>query len=261
MRALPVLGLLLAVTTAACGGAEPVARQASPSPSPTTVTTSSSPSPTQTRTRTAAPTPTPTPSPRLSASATVTASSSTYRWSSRRVTPADLPHSWRPGCPVAPAQLRLLTLPYRDFAGARRTGEIVVHARVADDVVAVFRDLYAAGFPIRSLRRVDEFGGDDDRSMAADNTSAFNCRDAVGGSGWSQHAYGLAIDVNPVENPYVYGGRVLPPAGEPYADRTPRRRGMAYPGGALNRAFAARGWSWGGQWRNPDYQHFSTNGQ
>jgi hypothetical protein len=161
---------------------------------------------------------------------------------------------------VAPAQLRLLTLPYRDFGGIRRTGRIVVNARVAGEVVAVFRSLYADRFPIRSLRLVDDFGGSDDSSMAADNTSGFNCRDAVGGSGWSQHAYGLAIDVNPRENPYLYGGKVLPPEGAPYADRSVRRRGMAYPGSALNRAFAAQGWSWGGYWNHPDYQHFSTNG-
>jgi hypothetical protein len=155
----------------------------------------------------------------------------------------------------------MLTLWYRDFSGARRTGRMVVNARVVDDVVAVFRDLYATGFPIRSMQPVDAYGGDDDRSMAADNTSAFNCRNAVGGSGWSQHAYGLAVDVNPVENPYLYGGQVLPPNGAAYADRSRHRRGMAYPGSAVNRAFARQGWSWGGRWRNPDYQHFSTNGE
>jgi len=181
-----------------------------------------------------------------------------YRYTVHRVTAADLPHSWRPGCPVGPSKLRLLRLPYRDWSGARRTGEIVVNVRVVDDVVDVFRALYRAGFPIRSLRVVDEFEGSDDESMAADNTSGFNCRDAVGGSGWSRHAYGLAIDVNPRENPYVYGGEVLPPEGEPYVDRSPPRKGMAHPGSVLNRAFAAEGWSWGGRWRNPDYQHFST---
>jgi hypothetical protein len=155
----------------------------------------------------------------------------------------------------------MVTLTYRDFGGARRTGRIVVNARVVDDVVAVFRSLYLAGFPIRSLQPVDVYGGDDDRSMAADNTSSFNCRNAVGGSGWSQHAYGLAVDVNPRENPYLYGGQVLPPNGAAYADRSRHRRGMAYPGSAVNRAFARVGWSWGGRWRNPDYQHFSTNGE
>jgi hypothetical protein len=185
----------------------------------------------------------------------------TWTSSVRRVTTADLPHSWHPGCPVAPSQLRLLTLPYRDFSGVRRTGRIVVNARVVGDVVAVFRSLYDERFPLRSLRLVDDFGGSDDRSMAADNTSGFNCRDAVGGSGWSQHAYGLAIDVNPRENPYLYGGQVLPPEGAAFADRSVHRRGMAYAGSAVNRAFSRSGWGWGGRWKNPDYQHFSTNGK
>jgi hypothetical protein len=246
-----VLCVLLA---AACSNS---GRTALPSSSPTPTPTLS-PVPSVTATPTPSPTPSPSRSarPRPSPSAT-----SSYRWSSRRVTAADLPHSWHAGCPVAPSQLRLLTLPYRDFSGTRRTGEVVVNARVVDDVVAVFRDLYAAGFPIRSLRPVDAYGGDDDRSMAADNTSAFNCRDAVGGSGWSQHAYGLAVDVNPVENPYVFGGKVLPPAGSAYLDRSDHRRGMTYATSAVNRAFARRGWSWGGRWNNPDYQHFSTNGR
>jgi hypothetical protein len=185
----------------------------------------------------------------------------TYTYSVRRVTVADLPHSWRQGCPVSPDRLRLLSLPYRDFSGVRRTGEIVVNARVVDDVAAVFRTLYAERFPIRSMRVIDAFGGSDDRSMAADNTSGFNCRQAVGASGWSQHAYGLAVDVNPRENPYVLNGTVLPPQGRAYVDRSVRRRGMAYRGSALNGAFARRGWSWGGGWKNPDYQHFSTNGK
>ncbi len=154
------------------------------------------------------------------------------------------------------SRLRLLTLDFRDFSGTRRTGQLVVNAQAVDEVVAVFRSLYRERFPIRSLRLVDEYGGDDDRSMAADNTSGFNCRGVVGSSGWSQHAYGLAIDVNPRENPYVYGGQVLPPEGAAFTDRSDHRRGMAYRGSALNRAFAAAGWTWGGAWRNPDYQHF-----
>ena len=248
----------LLVLAAGCASGKPAA-VGTPTPTATATQTASPtasprPSATPTPTRTVRPTRSATPSPTPSATPA-------YRWSSRRVTAADLPHSWHAGCPVAPSQLRMLTLPYRDFGGARRTGELVVNARVVGDVVAVFRELYAAGFPIRSLRPVDVYGGDDNRSMAADNTSAFNCRDAVGGSGWSQHAYGLAVDVNPVENPYVYGGHVLPPAGSAYLDRGHHRRGMAYPGSAVNRAFARQGWSWGGRWSSPDYQHFSTNGR
>lgn len=177
------------------------------------------------------------------------------------MTAADLPYSWRAGCPVGPSQLRLLRLPYVGWDGRTRTGELVVRSSAVDDVVAVFRRLHAARFPIRSLRVVDEFKADDDASMAADNTSGFNCRKAVGGSGWSQHSYGLAIDVNPRENPYVYDGHVLPPEGAAYVDRSPYRKGMAVSGGVLVRAFDAVGWGWGGRWRSSkDYQHFSASG-
>jgi len=180
-----------------------------------------------------------------------------------RVTADDLPHSWRPGCPVRPADLRLLRLAYWDFAGEPAVGEIVVHRDVAADITEVFRRLFAAKFPIRRLALVDEYDGSDDRSMAADNTSAFNCRKAVasGTPSWSQHAYGRAIDVNPVENPYLFDGRVLPPQGAAYVDRSPARPGMAVRGGVLVKAFAAAGWTWAGaRGADPDYQHFSTTG-
>jgi hypothetical protein len=179
------------------------------------------------------------------------------------VTAADLPHSWRPGCPVGPAQLRLLRLAYWDFAGRRRIGELVVHREAAADVVAVFRRLYRARFPIRRMVRVDAYRGSDPASMAADNTSAFNCRfvQAAGPKRWSEHAYGRAVDVNPVENPYVEGARVSPPSGRAFANRSRSSPGMAVAGGVLVRAFATRGWSWGGRWTGtPDYQHFSISG-
>lgn len=178
------------------------------------------------------------------------------------MTAADLPYSWHAGCPVGPSQLSLLRLPYVGFDGVRHTGELVVRSSAVTDLVKVFRSLYSQRFPIRSMRLVDEFGGSDDDSMAVDNTSAFNCRQAVGGSGWSQHAFGLAVDINPRENPYVYGGKVLPPEGRPYVDRTPYRQGMAVSGGVLVRAFSSIGWGWGGRWTSSkDYQHFSANGQ
>ena len=178
-----------------------------------------------------------------------------------RVSAANLPHSWRPGCPVGPAQLRLLRLGYWGFDGRPRVGLLVVRDRVARDVVTVFRRLYAARFPIRRLRKVDAYRGSDDASMAADNTSGFNCRFVSGTRRWSQHAYGEAIDVNPLENPYVQGARVSPPAGRRYLDRSNVRPGMAASGGVLVRAFAAVGWRWGGRWSgSADYQHFSTSG-
>ena len=134
----------------------------------------------------------------------------------------------------------------------------MVAARVAPDVVSVFRELWAARFPIRRLRPVSAYGGDDDRSMAADNTSGFNCRFVGGTTRWSLHAYGEAIDVNPVENPYVQGALVSPPAGRAFVSRSRYRQGMALPGGVLVRAFSAVGWRWGASFG--DYQHFSTTG-
>jgi D-alanyl-D-alanine carboxypeptidase len=175
---------------------------------------------------------------------------------------ADLPYSWHAGCPVGPSQLRLLRLSYWSHDGKARVGSLVVRDRVARDVVAVFRRLFAARFPIRRLRKVDAYRGSDDASMVADNTSGFNCRLVAGTSHWSQHAYGEAIDVNPVENPYVQGSRVSPPAGRRYLNRLRMRPGMAVEGGVLVRAFAAVGWKWGGRWSgSQDYQHFSTTGR
>ncbi|MDG4788821.1 M15 family metallopeptidase [Micromonospora sp. WMMD1102] len=174
----------------------------------------------------------------------------------------ELGPSWRPGCPVGPDQLRRIRLGYWDFEGRPQLGTIVVHRSVTAEVVEIFGTLYRERFPIRRLQPVDAYAGSDDRSMADDNTSGFNCRRAVstGPAKWSAHAYGKAIDVNPVENPYLLDGRVLPPAGAAYRDRSESRPGMAVPGGTLVEAFAAAGWQWGGTWRSPDYQHFTRTG-
>ncbi len=180
-----------------------------------------------------------------------------------RVTAAQLPYSWHRGCPVAPAQLRRVRLSYWGFDRRAHRGAVVVNASAVGDVVRVFRRLYVARFPIRRLRPIDAYRGVDERSLAADNTAAFNCRYAVapGPKRWSVHAYGLAIDVDPVENPYVLNGRVHPRAGRAYLNRSRIRPGMAYRGGLLVNAFAAAGWQWGGRWSaSPDYQHFSATG-
>jgi len=153
--------------------------------------------------------------------------------------------------------------PGRRLGSARHRGELIVDKSVAHRVVDIFHTLYSMRFPIRAMLPVDHFGADDDASMAADNTSAFNCRKAVaaGTPSWSEHAYGKAIDVNPVENPYVFGREVLPPAGAAHLDRAAAKPGYAVAGGALVKAFAAAGWKWGGARKsNPDYQHFSTSG-
>jgi D-alanyl-D-alanine carboxypeptidase len=172
-------------------------------------------------------------------------------------------YSWHRGCPVPIKDLRLITMTYRGFDRANHVGEMVVHSSVARAVVRAFHAMYKAGYPIRRMRLIDDFRGDDDLSMAADNTSAFNCRLVTGGSSWSQHAYGWAVDINPVENPYVSaGGEVLPQAGRKYADRRSRARGVIHHGDAVWRAFQSVGWGWGGDWRSfHDYQHFSLTGR
>jgi D-alanyl-D-alanine carboxypeptidase len=170
--------------------------------------------------------------------------------------------SWRPSCPVRLRDLRLLRLSHWGFDGRTRTGRLIVHEDVAREVVSVFRRLYAARFPIRRMVPVDVYGASDFRSIEADNTSAFNCRVVEGTSRWSEHAYGRAIDLNPIENPYVSGGSTSHRASVPYLDRARRRPGMAYEGGVVVRAFDAIGWGWGGRWTSvQDYQHFSATGR
>ena len=171
----------------------------------------------------------------------------------------ELRGSYRAGCPVPPAQLRTVHVSYWGFDGKPRTGAVVVARRQAANIVSVFRKLWAERFPIRRLDPVSAFRGSDDASMAADNTSGFNCRLVGGTTRWSMHAYGEAIDVNPVENPYVRGSYVSPPAGRAFLDRGRYRKGMAVRDGVLVRAFAAVGWKWGASFG--DYQHFSTTGR
>ncbi|WP_167880329.1 CapA family protein [Nocardioides guangzhouensis] len=167
------------------------------------------------------------------------------------------------GCPVPLSDLRHLRMRYVGFDGRAHLGEMVVHAVHAAPVTRVFGRLYDAGFPIRRMRLVDAYRGDDDRSMAADNTSAYNCRRVAGTDTWSEHAYGAAVDVNPVENPWLHG-TVDPPAGRRHAglDRSgsgPLPAGTIGARGVVVRAFAGIGWGWGGAWStSQDYQHFSA---
>jgi len=171
--------------------------------------------------------------------------------------------SWHQGCPVGLGKLRLVELTHWGFDGDVHRGRLVVHRRAGEEVVAAMRSLFADRYPIRRMVLIDRYGADDQRSMAADNTSAFNCRFINGQPGvWSEHAYGRAIDLNPVENPYVSpGGSVSPAAGKPYADRSKHEPGMIHGGDSTVRAFADQGWEWGGEWSpEVDYQHFSSSG-
>jgi D-alanyl-D-alanine carboxypeptidase len=171
--------------------------------------------------------------------------------------------SWRRGCPVDPARLRLLKVDYWGFDRRVHRGELVVHRDHARRILAVLEKLFDAHYPIQRMRLVDAYRGDDDRSMTANNTSAFNCRRVSGSRSWSEHAYGRAIDVNPLRNPWVTrGGRVSPPAGRPWANRARAGAAMIRPGDKVVRAFAAAGWRWGGYWSGSrDYQHFSSTGR
>jgi hypothetical protein len=171
--------------------------------------------------------------------------------------------SWRPVCPVGLDKLRLVEVTHLGFDGDPHRGRLVVHRAHAGEILAVMRRLYRVGYPIRRMELIDRYGADDHRSMNADNTSAFNCRFVAGTERWSMHAYGKAVDLNPIENPYVSGSHVSPPAGEPYADRTREAKGMIHAGDPVVKAFARAGWEWGGAWpgQTKDYQHFSANGR
>jgi len=171
--------------------------------------------------------------------------------------------SWREGCPVGLEDLRYLELAHWDYDGNVTTGELVVAASAAEDIANAFGEMFAAEFPIARMKLVDEYAADDDLSMAANNTSAFNCREVAWRPGvWSVHSLGLAIDINPLVNPYVSATRLLPPEGAEYADRSVGAPGLIHAGDVVVAALADIGWSWGGDWSSAkDYQHFSSTGR
>ncbi len=173
------------------------------------------------------------------------------------VTAAELGETWRPGCPVGPQALRRVDLDFVSTDGTTQRGSLVVHKDYVDDVIAIFGDLQRLRYPIAKMRTVDHYpGAEDELSMRDNNTSAFNCRPL--GNGWSLHAYGRAIDINPLVNPYIDGaGDLQPQTAGRYLDRALSDPAMLKAGDAAVRAFTDRGWRWGGAWRDPvDYQHF-----
>ncbi|CAN5759344.1 M15 family metallopeptidase [soil metagenome] len=190
------------------------------------------------------------------------ASAAGYSSSLRPATRDDVAVSWREGCPVHWSGLSMVTVAYWGYDGARHVGDLVVADSVAQDIRGVFRSMYDQRFQIRRIHPVDAYGADDDRSMAANNTSAFNCRPVAGTSTWSEHSTGTAIDINPIQNPYVRGSTVDPPAGRDWTDRSSVVPGMITADDVVVRAFAAKGWIWGGTWRTAkDYQHLSLSGR
>ena len=169
--------------------------------------------------------------------------------------------SYGEGCIVPYEDLRYLNILYVDFHGETQVGEIICNQAIAQDLVEIFYELYLAGYPLESVRLVDEFGGDDTLSMEHNNTSCFNFRVVDGTSNLSKHAYGLAIDINPLYNPYVTwpGGkqRVSPAAAAPFADRSLDFPNKIDEDDLCYQLFAERGFTWGGHWRTmKDYQHF-----
>ena len=176
--------------------------------------------------------------------------------------------AWHRGCPVGPSDLRLLSVSYHDFGGRTQTGQLVVNRTAAAPLAGVFRRLYALHFPIRHMRFADAYGPRRGRPRDGDVSGSFECRQAVpspctGGRGtgtWSMHAFGLAVDLNPVENPYVGCGQSRDPSARRFFDRSHHRRGMVTP--RVIAAFRSIGWGWGGSWAGPtkDYMHFSSTG-
>jgi hypothetical protein len=170
--------------------------------------------------------------------------------------------TWAFGCPVTPEQLRYVTVSFTGFDGRAHTGEMLVNRSAAGGVVTVFRKLFAAGWPIEQMRIVTAADLNGTGAGDVNNTSAFTCRAVTGSQAtWSQHAYGLAIDVNPFQNPYLSGSSIIPSAAGAYRDRSPARPGLNTPGSPPVKAFRALGWGWGGTYTSKkDYMHFSANG-
>lgn len=169
--------------------------------------------------------------------------------------------SWKTPAPIKLADLVYLKITHLGFDAKPHVGEMIVNKRVAGEVLAIFKDLYQAKYPIEKIRLIDEYNAGDDLSMADNNSSALCVRPLTGEtSGFSRHSYGLAIDINPVQNPYVKNGKVLPSQGKDCLDRSRVKPGMIIKGDACYKAFASRGWQWGGAWKSlKDYQHFEKD--
>jgi hypothetical protein len=172
--------------------------------------------------------------------------------------------SWKKGCPVPLKDLRYLRVKYFDFEGQTREGEMIVHKTVVSEVVNIFNELYTISYPIHKMKLVSAYKANDWQSIEADNTSAFNCRNATGSKKWSKHSYGKAIDINPIENPYISrSGRISHKASLQYKKRvhknnTSADKALLLKHDKATQIFKKYGWKWGGDWSGvKDYQHFS----
>ena len=169
--------------------------------------------------------------------------------------------TWHPGCPVEVSELAYVVMTYWGFDDKAHTGELLINAAVADDIVGVFHKLYDARYPIEELRITSMAEMNAPPTGDGNWTDAFTCRPVVTTTtGWSMHAYGLAIDLNPFQNPYKKGSLVIPELSTSYLDRSNNRPGMVHHGDLVWQAFHDIGWGWGGDWSSlKDYTHFSSN--
>jgi len=172
-------------------------------------------------------------------------------------------NSYRAGCPVPTSRLNYITLTYIGFDGKEHKGELIVNKAVTNDVVNIFRELYNIKYPIKKMKLVSSYNGSDFASIEADNTSAFNCRFVGSSKRWSKHSYGKAIDINPIENPYITNsGKIFHKKSYKYITRKhmkkkPSDKAMLIKGDKAIKIFNSYGWIWGGTFKEAkDLQHF-----
>jgi hypothetical protein len=169
--------------------------------------------------------------------------------------------SYKENCPIPITDLAYVRVTYYDMKGQVCLGELVVHKKIADMTMEIFKDIHAAKFPIEKMRLIDEYEADDDRSMGDNNSSAFCFRSITNRPGViSNHGLGIAIDINTHLNPYVKGDNIAPSNARKYADRSLNEPGMIHPDDVVVIAFKKRGFTWGGDWKSlKDYQHFEID--
>jgi SH3-like domain-containing protein len=171
-------------------------------------------------------------------------------------------YTWRKGCPVALSSLAYVTVSYWGFDDKVHHGIVIIHKNLANDLVAIFNELYQIKFPIQKIKPIEFYHGDDDAAMRDNNTSAFNCRAMTDfPDQYSAHSYGGAIDINPLINPYVNGDKVSPIEGKKYLDRNVDAKGKINQDSEARQIFINHGWTWGGDFRGTikDYQHFEKS--
>jgi len=184
-----------------------------------------------------------------------------FKYTSKRISRGEVPKSWNAEGPVPLSDLRLLNLQHYDLDFKVQQGELVVHKDVVNEVVIIFSELFYNKFPIAKMKLVDHYNADDEASMSDNNTYSFCSRKSTGAEKWSIHAYGRAIDINPLFNPYIKGEVILPKSGINYVDRTKTETpGMIHHGSKIYEIFRKYGWVWGGDWNSlKDYHHFQKD--